>query len=156
MNFLDDRLPERFWNKVQPCPMTGCWIWTGALTGNGYGAIRIERRNKLAHRYAYRLLVGEIPDGLELDHRTCSTPPCVNPSHLEPVTHAENVRRGRAGEPNATKQTCPLGHPFDHQSTHRGITRRGCLTCRRARSLAFYYAKPRLVAVVIGIGVHFR
>ena len=69
-----------------------CWIWEAAKV-RGYGAIRVKGRTTYAHRFAYEQLVGPIPDGLELDH-LCRIPACCNPAHLEPVTHAENVRRG--------------------------------------------------------------
>ncbi|MCA1668901.1 MAG: HNH endonuclease [Thermomicrobia bacterium] len=68
--------------------MTLCWIWQGALT-NGYGKIAHHR----AHRVYYERMYGAIPTGLELDH-LCKQKACVNPDHVEPVTHTENVRRG--------------------------------------------------------------
>lgn len=73
-------------------PDNGCWEWQGELNSNGYG--RVWRNNKriMAHRGFYELHRGPIPEGLELDH-LCRNKPCVNPAHLEPVTHAENVRR---------------------------------------------------------------
>ena len=71
-----------------------CWIWTGPKNGSGYGIFSYRGRNQSAHRVAYRLLVGEIPDGLQLDH-LCRKRSCINPAHLEPVTRLENVRRGK-------------------------------------------------------------
>lgn len=68
-----------------------CWLWTGALY-KGYGRCVFEGRNQGAHRVIYKLLVGEILDGLELDH-LCNIRNCVNPDHLEPVTPEENKRR---------------------------------------------------------------
>jgi hypothetical protein len=65
----------------------GCWFWLGCKDDNGYG----EKGNKRAHVYIYELLVGKIPEGKEL-HHTCKFRACVNPKHLEPVTHAQNVR----------------------------------------------------------------
>jgi len=82
-------LEERLWSKVSPEPMSGCWLWTGALS-SGYASLG---SGAYAHRVYYELTRGKIPDGLELDHK-CRVPCCVNPDHLEPVTHRENMRRG--------------------------------------------------------------
>lgn len=90
-------LEARFWPKVNKTD--SCWLWTGAKTGAGYGMIReVGHGGKMlmAHRVAYELLVGPIPEGLFLDH-LCRTPLCVNPAHLEPVTCRENMRRGLLG-----------------------------------------------------------
>jgi hypothetical protein len=72
---------------------TGCWEWLGFRKNTGYGQFRHKGRTQPAHRFFYRLYVGEIPDGLHLDH-LCRNRLCVNPEHLEPVTREENVRRG--------------------------------------------------------------
>ena len=82
---------ERFWTRVV---MTDeCWLWTGAKTTAGYGSLGMgNRRTGYAHRYAYSILVGPVPDGLELDH-LCRVRHCVRPDHLEPVTGFENKRR---------------------------------------------------------------
>ena len=71
----------------------GCWIWTGQTTIAGYGQFTRNRKTIYAHRAMYESEVGPIPEGLVIDH-LCRTPSCVNPAHLEPVTNAENVRRG--------------------------------------------------------------
>lgn len=83
-------LEERIITKFE-IAANGCWNWTAARTKLGYGKISPRL---LAHRAIYELSVGPISDGLELDH-LCRNPSCVNPDHLEPVTHAENLRRGR-------------------------------------------------------------
>ena len=70
----------------------GCWIWTGAIR-NGYGAVGIGRHVEYVHRWVYQDLVGEIPDGLVIDH-LCVNRACANPEHLEPVTRAVNNARG--------------------------------------------------------------
>lgn len=69
-----------------------CWLWERGTNG-GYGMYWFRGRNIAAHRFAYEALVGPIPEGLELDH-TCRVKRCVNPAHLEPVTHRENILRG--------------------------------------------------------------
>jgi hypothetical protein len=85
---------------------SGCWIWVGPRDGNGYGSITIASRNRLAHRVAYEVFVGPIPDGLTIDH-LCRERSCINVRHMEPVTRGENVLRGigPAAE-NARKTTC--------------------------------------------------
>lgn len=72
-----------------------CWEWIGAISTNGYGKTTISNRTVSAHRAVYVLLVGPIPEGMQLDH-LCRVRHCVNPNHLEPVTAKENVRRARS------------------------------------------------------------
>lgn len=87
---LKPKLP--FWERVNKAGPGGCWLWTGAVDGNGYGTVTIERVQLSTHRVAYELLVGPIPAGLTIDH-LCRVLACCNPAHLEPVTRAENNRR---------------------------------------------------------------
>src|SRR5882672_10337222 len=117
-------LRERFDAKWTPEPNTGCWLWHGALQNKGYGLFHIgsvldrSRRRVLAHRLAYELYMGPIPFGLTIDH-LCRVPCCVNPDHLEPVTHRENVLRGLSPQAmNAAKLHCVSGHPFDDVNTY--------------------------------------
>lgn len=92
---------DRFWSKVDlhgPAhPELGrCWVWIAPVNRYGYGRFaRTTDHRVLAHRYAYELLVGPIPEGMTLDH-LCERQACVRPSHLEPVSNAENVRRRHA------------------------------------------------------------
>lgn len=85
-------IEARFWAKVDKTET--CWLWTAAIRRrSGYGVFSHQARTMLAHRFAYELLVGPIPDGLVIDH-LCRVRHCVNPDHLEPVTQRENLRRG--------------------------------------------------------------
>ena len=113
----------------------GCWHWTGWRTPVGYGRIRVAGQLWLTHRYMYETLCGPIPDGLSLDHQ-CRNPSCVNPAHLEPVTHAENVRRGRSGQFQRNKTHCPHGHAYSSENTGVYSGRRQCMTCNRKRAYA--------------------
>ncbi|HEV2123202.1 MAG TPA: HNH endonuclease signature motif containing protein [Chloroflexota bacterium] len=93
--------------------------------------------NLKAHRWAYEALVGPIPTGTELDH-LCRNPACVRPDHLEPVTHAENIRRGYAAKPRPrwTTTHCPRGHAYDEANSyiHPKTGLRSCRTCSAERA----------------------
>jgi hypothetical protein len=105
-------LEERFWEKVDASG--DCWLFTGTKDNHGYGNIDRGGRglgNAKAHRVAYELLVGPIPEGKELDH-LCRVHACVNPDHLEPVTHLVNVRRGQSPRIRTARSGfCKRGHP---------------------------------------------
>ena len=130
-------LPHRFWRKVHVSP-NGCWMWVGRLEKDGYARWKTNRRMALSHRSAYESLVGVIPEGLEIDH-LCRVRHCVNPHHMEPVTHQTNVRRGMVPVikwlAQVSKTHCPQGHPYNEANTYRWKDGRHCLSCRRHRAL---------------------
>lgn len=106
----DDRPEaERFWSRVSRGAVDACWLWTGSIDPGGYGRhylFGFRAGHVKAHRFAYELEVGPIPDGLTIDH-LCRNRVCVNPSHMEPVTLAENIRRAWAARKRAAQQTNP-------------------------------------------------
>lgn len=127
-------LEQRFWAKVNKGEADECWLWTGWKFVTGYGRMKIRGRAVPAHRLAYELLVGAIPDGLTIDH-LCRNHACVNPAHLEPVTHRENVLRGISPSARQARQThCKRGHPLSGANlVVRCDGARICMACRRDR-----------------------
>ena len=128
--------------NIIPVPFSGCLLWLGAMAGNGYGTLYIGGGNKngkvvLVHKYWYEHHRGAVPSGLELDH-LCRVPLCINPDHLEPVSHIINLRRGRLGfdkQPLLGRpRTCQSGlHTVDDGNVvYDAAGSRRCLTCRRA------------------------
>lgn len=145
--FRRERDPaRRFWARVDKRP-DGCWLWTGALTEDGYGRFSVSKTVEFkAHRWAYEAVSGPIPAGMQLDHvchtrdadcvgsRLCPHRRCVNPTHLEVVTPRENVLRSQSFVAENTRKTeCPQGHPYDEANTYivPGTGERCCLFCRR-------------------------
>ena len=123
----------RFQAKVLPLT-SGCWLWMASTARGGYGQFNDGTTMVRAHRFAYTAFVGEIPDGLDLDH-LCRNRWCVNPDHLEPVTRSENLRRGYAAR--SPRRHCAQGHPFDQSNTFtRKDGGRGCRSCRNEASRA--------------------
>jgi len=123
-------LEQRFWSKVSRKSEDECWPWLGGKS-HGYGRFYIRHGvGKQAHRVAYGLLVGSIPNGLDLDH-LCRECGCVNPRHLEPVTRRENLIRG-VGIPaiNIRKLFCPRGHFLDQIVSDKGYIKRRCRRCK--------------------------
>ena len=148
MSSAADRVLARI--EVNPA---GCWEFMGSLD-KGYGVVGYHRDDGIkatmrAHRAVYEDWIGPIPANHDLDH-LCLNPRCVNPSHLEPVTRSENVRRqwaaGRAdpGRPHRLKTHCRQGHEYDEANTH--ITPAGgrsCRACNRERARRNYIPRSK-------------
>lgn len=100
---------------------TDCWFWLGHRDRLGYGHFHFHGQKALAHRRCFEATIGPVPEGLELDH-LCRAPSCVNPAHLEPVTHRENIKRGVR-----FWQKCPHGDKYRYASN------RTCGVCANAR-----------------------
>lgn len=145
---LTEKDEQRFWNKVALPNEQGCMEWTAGLKSNGYGQFGVGRRataRKLyPHRVSYELLVGPIPKELEVDH-LCKNRRCVQPDHLELVTHAENLRRSRSiSTVNAEKTHCPQGHEYNEENTHiRKNGNRQCRVCGREQARARRASKEK-------------
>jgi hypothetical protein len=137
-------------NRWTVVPETGCWQWNLDTDKDGYGITWFERRATKAHRWSYERHVAPIAQGLVLDH-LCNNRACINPEHLEPVTHAENMRRA------ALRRThCGNGHEFTPENTRiiqtirsdrAHLTTRRCRVCDRAAA-ARYYQKRKATAHV--------
>jgi len=138
---------DDIYRRCVPEPNTGCWLWIGNYEAHGYGAIEMKGKRYLAHRYAYLVFKGEIPEGLELDH-LCRTPACVNPDHLEAVDHRTNILRGVSPMAfKAKSDTCPRGHlkPAPKVEVKGKPPIRRCVPCRRAARRARYAIVGRWV-----------
>ncbi|WP_145503199.1 HNH endonuclease [Streptomyces sp. CFMR 7] len=137
----------RFWSKV--AITDGCWTWTAGVHRSGYGVFSVQNKQTYAHRYAYMITKGSIPQDLVLDHvchgrdatcvsgEQCQHRRCVRPDHFEAISHGENTRRGNTlAAANVAKTHCPAGHPYGKANTY--ITPEGwrsCRPCRREREV---------------------
>jgi hypothetical protein len=126
-------LPARIEAKFVPEPNSGCWMWTAALN-QGYGYVGWEGRTRKAATVIYELLRGPVPPGLELDH-LCRVTACVNPWHLEAVTHRVNILRGESpAAHHAVKTHCSQGHPYTPNNIRSFRGERRCRACSQARN----------------------
>lgn len=126
---MTERQWKHFWSKVRLTE--SCWLYEGHVAKDGYGRFNPWRPGGsksplLAHRLAYENLVGDVPDGLQLDH-LCRVRNCVNPEHLEPVTSRVNTQRGMAAMTH-----CRNGHEINDKNTFfTSDGYRGCRVCQR-------------------------
>lgn len=130
---------ERFWEKVDKTD--SCWNWIAGKNDSGYGKFRLNTSIMLrAHRYAYEMVKGPIPDGLVLDH-LCRNRACVNPDHLEAVTDRVNILRGESPTAvNARATHCKQGHEYTPENTRVRPNARTCMTCEREKDRRRYWS----------------
>lgn len=128
----------RFWSMVKITSSDGCWEWTGYISIDGYGTFKADGKIRKAHRVSYELFIGEIPEGLQIDH-LCRNRRCVHPYHMEPVTYKENQLRGigTIAVVNSAKTHCPAGHEYSVANTRYFKSgSRACIECSRIASRA--------------------
>ena len=111
-----------------------CWLWTGYINNNGYGEAHFNGRKYKTHRLIYELHKGVIPKELEIDH-LCRVRNCVNPDHLEVVTHLENIKRAQPFISINKRTHCKKGHEYSEENTWlvtrgNGRTNRVCRICK--------------------------
>lgn len=136
-------IEERLLSKIQ-IDNKDCWVWTGSVFKQKYSTysqIRIKNKCRKAHQVSYEVFIGPIPQGRELDH-LCKNKLCINPAHLEPVTHFENMERGYW----TTKDECIHGHSYGGGNTYLNTRgHRECRTCRKERSQKFYERQLEII-----------
>lgn len=132
MKYEIGKLPAHFQGHIIVTGK-GCWEWTGPKHHNGYGACSKTMGTNRAHRAAYMILVGPIPEGLVIDH-LCLVKHCVNPEHMEPVDDRENLRRAFA-----LITHCPHGHEYTPDNTYiqPATGTRQCRVCRAEQRLKY-------------------
>lgn len=124
---IRDDPATRFWSKTTRSA-EGCRLWTGYITPLGYGRFKINGEMRPTHQVAFELVNGPVEDGYEPDHR-CRQRACVEPSHLEAVTHRENTHRGSGWAGRHARATeCAKGHRFSPENTR--LDSRGWRVCR--------------------------
>jgi len=131
---------DRFWLSVSKTE--DCWLWTGYLNHAGYGAF-FDHGRTLAHRYAWEMDHGPVPNGMAVDH-ICFVRACVNPAHLRLLTISENCSR----KLRSLSAYCQRGHEWTPENTYITPAKgtRVCKVCRRGRQ-AKYDAQRRLLDV---------
>lgn len=142
MRYIPPTTPpiERFF-RLTRINANSCWDWLGSQS-NGYGQFILQGRPKVRiapYRFIWEWINGPMPDGLEPDH-TCNNRNCVNPQHVEPVTHSENQRRayqrGRKTGKRARPTHCKQGHEYTPENVLRERPLQ-CRECNRIRCAAY-------------------
>ena len=142
-------LDQKYWDRIEKTET--CWNWKTWITDKGYGMLECNGKRIFAHRFVYEALVGKIPAGLVIDH-LCRNTRCVNPTHLEPVTNAENLRRGYCvSAVNSRKKHCKYGHELAGDGIQLFRGERICRACRKRRN---DYHNPRRKLKPISLHVH--
>ena len=145
MEYGDERLPERFWEKVYPEPNTGCWLWSGATLKSRHGMFKWGEVSVLSHRLALSVATQVGLKTSEQSLHLCNNPPCVNPEHLYWGSASNNVYDQVRDKVHhwSTRTECPQKHPYTEANTYRCRDgRRLCLTCKREQD-AFRARKAR-------------
>ena len=140
---------ERFWNKIQFT--SDCWNWIGAHSPEGYGRFSYQGKSIYPHRFIYEMYNGVIDKTLELDH-LCRKRDCVNPQHLEAVSHQINGLRGNGiAAINAKKTHCKNGHEFTIENIYLRPDGRGggCLTCRNITNANRFKTKQQKMDEIV-------
>ena len=126
--------------------MNDCWIWTRTKDKDGYGYFMKNYKNIKAHRFYYAMYKGPIPQGYVIDH-LCRTPSCVNPDHLEAVTHRENTMRGNSKQAKWAKRThCDKGHAYSGDNLILKQGGRYCRICRDNYNKQYWNKRKEVMA----------
>ena len=130
-------LERRFWEKVSVAGTDNCWEWQAYVNHQGYGKFRVNGKTVFAHRFMLEVVCGrDIAPSLESDH-LCRNRKCVNPSHIELVTHRENTLRGIGPTArNAARERCRRGHLLEMARV--GSRQRFCRPCKNERERRLY------------------
>lgn len=153
------RLERRFLGFTPERPEDGCWHWSGKRSRDGYGRFSIATKWALAHRVAYQMFIGPIAEGSEIDHlchnadatcaggTECPHRICVNPAHLEAVTHKTNMHRTKYIGAKVRQTHCKHGHEYTEANTGRDSRgNRRCRACDRAAKAARQAARKAVRA----------